>query len=140
MGRLSTAEDVPRWRDVALVLVGFPMLYMLNSVTPWAHKLWGDNDHAYYLPFVVSLLALHWLSVAVAIRLAHRSGLVVADIGLHTTPAQACVLVISLVAVGAVLIRLREMSGSSRPAVDGSSRRASPREHWRTRCLDSGLS
>ena len=80
---MSTAEDVLPWREVGLLLVRFPMLYMLNSVTPWAHRLWGENDHAYYLPFVGSLLALHWLSVAVAIRLAHRSGLVLADMGLE---------------------------------------------------------
>lgn len=116
--RSTSAANVPV-RSVALVLVGFPAAYLLNSISPWARKLSLEHDAAYFLPFLFSLLALHWLSVVVVIRVLHGNGLRLAQVGLVTSLRSGALLVASLVAIGVVLAILREEMGGGEPVWQG---------------------
>jgi hypothetical protein len=79
---LKLAIVLPWWQIVT-VLLGFPLLYFANHLTPWCKGLFVKRDHAFYIPFYSSILLLHWISVAVVIMFVWqaRSGLM--DIGLH---------------------------------------------------------
>ncbi len=57
---------LPRWQ-VLVLMVGFPVLYWLNSVTPWAYGLFVQRDHSHFMSFGISVLVLHWLSLATAL-------------------------------------------------------------------------
>jgi hypothetical protein len=104
---------------VALLLAGFPALYLLNSLSPWARRFSVDHDATGFFPFLASLLALHWLSAGVTVWVLRRSRLRVADVGLAISPRAGARLVGLLVAVGAAIVLLRGALGPVEPLWQG---------------------
>jgi hypothetical protein len=104
---------------VALILLGFPVLYLLNSLSPWARRFSLEHDAAAFFAFVASLLVLHWCSVGATLWVLQRSSLRVADIGLVTPPRTVVLLALALIAVGVAMVVIREALGSAEPLWPG---------------------
>jgi hypothetical protein len=129
---------------VALLLVGFPAAYLLNSLSPWARRFSAGDDPAAFFAFLASLLALHWLSAGVTVWVLRRSSLGLADVGLATSPRTGAVLVGALVAVGIATIALRELLGPAEPLWPGASAglhltTPAQRGAWIAACLSAGF-
>ncbi|MFQ5663611.1 MAG: CPBP family intramembrane glutamic endopeptidase [Terriglobia bacterium] len=103
-----TARLVPRWQ-IILVLVGFPLLYMLNSFAPWSVRLFGAKDRAAFFPFFISVLTLHWLSVAVTVFFVRKAGLTLADLHLNLSSRKAASIASKLIAVGLLFVVFRQL-------------------------------
>ncbi len=71
------------------------------------------------MPFGVSILALHWLSVIVTVVFLKRAGVPLAQLGFHWKIKGIVVFVFAVVVVGALLIWLRTTwTASDRPQED----------------------
>ena len=102
------ARLVPSWQ-ITLVLVGFPLLYMLNSFAPWSLRLFGAKDRTAFFPFFLSVLALHWLSVTVTVYFLRKAGVTLADLGLNLSVRKAVTLAGKLTAVGLLFVVFRQL-------------------------------
>lgn len=98
-----------------MVLVGFPVAHLLNSMSPWAWRFSLECDASYFFAFLGSLLALHWLSVIASVWVLRRSGLRPEDVGLITSFRVGLLLVACLVAVGVAVVALRVALGPAEP-------------------------
>ena len=101
---------LPAWQ-ISLVLVGFPLLYLLNGFSPWSVALFGRGDRAAFVPFFSSILTLHWLSAATVLLLIRRRGASSAQLGLRVSSGRALALAGKLVIIGIVVVGVRELAG-----------------------------
>jgi len=105
--------------QIGLVLVGFPLLYLLNSFAPWSVRLFGRGDRAAFFPFFASILTLHWLSAATVLLLLRRADASLAQLGLRVSGKRALVLAGKVATVGVVVVAVRALAGydAARPHV-----------------------
>ncbi|MCH8011505.1 MAG: CPBP family intramembrane metalloprotease [Candidatus Marinimicrobia bacterium] len=90
-------------------LVGFPLLYMANSLAPWSRAFFGNLDRTYYFVFFASVLTLHWLNAGLAIFLTRKAGLTLEDLGLYLSWGRALRVLRNLIILGAVFVLLRQV-------------------------------
>lgn len=100
------------WQVMA-VLLGLPALYVANSLSPWARGLFQHRDHAFFLPFWISIAVLHWSSTMMVLVLLKRSGRRFADIGLEMSPLRIAAMVGTPLAIGLGLTVLAETSATN---------------------------
>jgi membrane protease YdiL (CAAX protease family) len=103
---LAPRVTLPTWQ-VALVLVGWPAAYLINSFMPWSRELFGRLNPGWFYPFWASVTLLHWASVAFVAYSVRRGGRSLRDIGLVTSPRRMLAMLACLVALGAALVLLR---------------------------------
>ena len=73
-------SKIPLWKT-GLIIVGFPVLYMVYGHSDVAYAFFGERDRSFYIPFWAGIVALHWLSVlAVWVALRH-SRYTIKDVG-----------------------------------------------------------
>ena len=104
----ARVRSIPRWQ-VAVILVGFPVCYVLNSFAPWSRDLFGTRDRANFFYFFLSVMALHWSSACLTLRFMRGSGVTVADLGLRLPLRTAVRILVKLLAVGAVFVAFRHL-------------------------------
>lgn len=109
---LKLAIVLPPWQ-VAIILVGFPLLYLANSYTPWSKGLFVNHDHNYYIPFLSSILLLHWVSVAMLVIFISRAGGHLQDIGMQLSPGKVAMNLGMLAAIGTALVLVRQNQPAS---------------------------
>jgi len=110
---LKLAIVIPWWQ-VAVILVGFPLLYLGNNFTPWSKGLFVKRDHGYFTPLWCSILLLHWASVALVVIFLNQAGGGLKDIGLQLSTGKVEVMFGIFLVVATALVLLRQ----SRPADD----------------------
>jgi hypothetical protein len=99
-------RSLPRWQ-VLLVLVGFPVVYWLNSFTPWSYGLFVDGDRGWYVGFAASVLVLHWGTTLLALHLVRRGGGTWREIGLNVNLPGVVIMLSLLLALGSAMVALR---------------------------------
>lgn len=68
-------------KKIIIALIGFPMLYMVNSYMPWSKGIMaGDRD--FYISFWFSIIVLHWSSAFCCYYFGLKSGFKLKDFGL----------------------------------------------------------
>ena len=138
----SSPITLPRWQ-VLLLLVGFPALYVANSLTPWSVGFFGEHDRRYYLPFWASVAVLHWTSLVLAAVFINRAGGQMSEIGFKLRSRGTVAVVGFIVGVGVVLILIRQ----AWPASTGASpdwhvfypATLTERAFWVFMCLTAGF-
>lgn len=68
------------WK-VLLIIIGFPVLYILFGKTSIAIELFVNKNLDYYIPFWGGIILLHWLSVLVVIKYLKSQKKTLLDIG-----------------------------------------------------------
>jgi membrane protease YdiL (CAAX protease family) len=106
----SEVRAIPAWQ-IALVLVGFPALYMANSFTPWSRELFVEGTTYGWWAFWGSTFVLHWTSVAIALGVMRRHGWTLRDVGIHIDRRRRVWLLVGAVAIGLVAVAIREVAG-----------------------------
>ena len=104
----ARAKCIPLW-GITASLVGFPLLYMANSLAPWSRAFFGDNDRTYYVAFFASVLTLHWLNATLVICLTRKAGLTFDDIGLHLSWDRALRVLRNLILLGLAFVLFRQV-------------------------------
>jgi membrane protease YdiL (CAAX protease family) len=110
---------LPLWQ-VMLILIGLPVVYIVNSLMPWSIRLLRHHDHSFFFQFWGSIVVLHWSSVALVIILLKRIGAGLPNIGLNLSLLRIALMVGISIIVGATLIILRSAGidhGSKNPDV-----------------------
>lgn len=69
--------------EVAAILIGFPLLYLINSFTPWSKGLFVKLDRSHRRSFLTSIHALHWTTTLTIGYWLTAGGLSAASVGLH---------------------------------------------------------
>ena len=68
------------WKTL-LIIIGFPILYMLFGKTTIAIELFANKNLDYYIPFWGGIIILHWVSVFAVIQSLKSEGKKLVDIG-----------------------------------------------------------
>jgi uncharacterized protein len=102
---------VPVWQLV-LVLVGFPAVYVANSLAPWSLGLFVHRDHGFYWSLWPSVAIIHWTTLGATLLLIRRMGWRLSDIGLRLSVRSVALMLAVPVIVGAVVILLRQSMGA----------------------------
>ncbi len=100
---------------MAVVLIALPLAYVVNSGMPWSRRFTAGGDPAYYVQFIVSIMLLHWLSVAVVWRVARAHGYDLHALGLVTSLRHAVILGAVLLSVAALGVVAREIFPAREP-------------------------
>lgn len=101
------STQIPGWQ-VALVFVGFPVIYAINSFLPWSVGLFTDHDRSWYRAYFGSLALLHWSSAALVLCFLKRAGGQVDAVGLSFSVSKLATMFGIPIAVGVMLILYRE--------------------------------
>lgn len=86
---------------VLLTLIGFPLLYLFNSFTPWSKGLFVQLARSHRAPFFVSIHILHWATTGCVIFWLQQNGNSAANLGLSLP--HLVLAVFGFVAVGAAI-------------------------------------
>jgi uncharacterized protein len=109
---LKFAIALPWWQ-VAIILVGFPMLYMGNNFMPWSKGLFKERNHRYFFPFWGSIALLHWFSVILVVAIVRQAGGQLRDIGLELSADKFGMMLGGFAIIGAVLVLWRQSASTS---------------------------
>lgn len=91
-----------------LIVIGFPVLYMLYSSSSFAQNLFEANDLDYYIPFWSGIILLHWTSVFCVARNLKKRKLDFGDIGLKHSKSRLKLLVTGYFVVGLAAVAITE--------------------------------
>lgn len=97
--------------QLVLVLVGFPAVYVANSLAPWSLGLFVHRDHSFYWSLWPSVAVIHWATLGATLLLLRRSGWRLSDAGLRLTVRSVVAMVAVPVVGGAVVILVRRSMG-----------------------------
>jgi membrane protease YdiL (CAAX protease family) len=97
---------LPRWQ-VLTILVGGPLVYLANNLTPWSYGLFVERDHTHWMPLFTSIIVLHWISVLLATWFLWRSGARLVDIGFDFSPLSFAAFVAVVIGAGVGMVFLR---------------------------------
>lgn len=84
---------------------------------PWSRRFTAEGDHGCYVPFLLSIMLLHWLSVAVAWRAARARGYDLPGLGFVTPLRRAAMVGALLLLVAALAVISREFFPAQEPLV-----------------------
>lgn len=96
-------KKVSIWKTL-LIIVGFPILYMLFGKTSIAIELFEDKNLNYYIPFWGGIVILHWTSVIVVARLLKSEGKTLTDIGYKLSRKETLIFVGGYVLVALLVL------------------------------------
>lgn len=94
-------------RRLWLILAGIPAVYWINGFMPWSYGLFVQQDHRFFVPFMISICVLHWASLLVTVATVHRTGAGLEEIGVFWSPLRLLILIGIVVAAGIGWIVLR---------------------------------
>lgn len=109
-GVRQKVSGIHAWQ-IAVVLIGFPALYMANSFAPWSQELFGEGNNDAWWAFWGSTFVVHWTSVAVALGVMRRHRWTLRNAGIDADRRHRVTLLVGAVAIGLVAVAIREVAG-----------------------------
>lgn len=97
-------------RNLLIVLVGFPLIYFMYSLTPWANELSVKGNSDLFIPFWSGIIVLHWLSVFVVKAFLKQENRTFRDIGYGLNTKKTIILVLSYLTVALLVLGFTEWS------------------------------
>lgn len=97
-------------RNLLIVLVGFPLIYFLYSLTPWANELFVKGNNDLFIPFWSGIIVLHWISVFVVKAFLKQENRSFRDIGYGLNTKKTVILVLSYLTVALLIFGFTEWS------------------------------
>lgn len=96
--------------NLFVVLVGFPLIYFLYSLTPWAKELFMEGDSSLFIPFWSVIAVLHWLSFFLVKDFLKRENKTLKDIGYRMNTKKTVVFIVSYLLVALLVLGFTEIS------------------------------
>lgn len=78
-----------------IVLIGFPIVYLLYSVTPWSTSFFRNGNNDLFIPFWSVILVLHWLSFFLVKAFLNQENKTLKDIGYGLNKKGTIIMVVS---------------------------------------------
>jgi membrane protease YdiL (CAAX protease family) len=97
-------------RNLAIVLVVFPLVYVLYSLTPWANELFAKGNGNLFIPFWSGVIILHWVSLFIVKMFLKQENKTWKDIGYGLNTKKTLILVFSYLTVAFIVFGFTEMS------------------------------
>ena len=97
-------------RNLIIVLIGFPLIYFVYSLTPWANELFVKGNSNLFIPFWIGIIVLHWVSVFVVKAFLNQENRTFRDIGYGLNTKKTIILVLSYLAVALLVLGFTEWS------------------------------
>lgn len=116
---VSTTGKIAWWKT-AIVIVGFPIVYMMYGSSELAHGLFRQGDRDFYIPFWGGIVVLHWLSVLAVALVLKASGRTFSDIGYKLSRKGTWMLVVIFLLVSLLALGITETVLSSADINAGS--------------------
>jgi len=107
-----TPIELSQWQIIS-VLGLFPLVYFVNSFSPWSRRFFVEKNRAYRKHFFLSIHFLHYATSAIAIAWLAARGISARNIGLDVSHGLIAFLAILL--VGLVLAQTRIEAKPSAP-------------------------
>ncbi|PID27902.1 MAG: hypothetical protein CSB55_06895 [Candidatus Cloacimonadota bacterium] len=82
-------------RDLLIVLIVFPLIYFMYSLSPWSKELFVKGNDDLFIPFWSGIIILHWLSVFIIKIFLNQENKTFRDIGFMLNAKKNLILVIS---------------------------------------------
>ena len=101
--------DRPR-KNLLIVLVGFPLIYILYSLTPWSKELFAKGNNNLFIPFWSGIIILHWVSLLIVRTFLKKENKSFKDIGYGLNTKKTLILVFSYLTVALLVFGFTEMS------------------------------
>ena len=101
---METQSTFSAWKEL-IILISFPLVYMLYIASPFAMSVFSDKDVNNYIPVWSGIIILHWLSIYGIYLLLKKQNKTFSDIGYKlskkgTFILTVCFLLISLLVLG----------------------------------------
>jgi membrane protease YdiL (CAAX protease family) len=97
-------------RNLLIVLVGFPFVYILYSLTPMAKELFTKNNIDFYIPFWSGIIILHWISLFIVKAFLKQENKKLKDIGYGLNGKKTMILVVSYLVLALLIFGFTEWS------------------------------
>ncbi len=97
-------------RNLLIVLVGFPLIYFVYSLTPWANELFVKGNSDLFIPFWCGIIVLHWVSVFIVRAFLKQENRTFRDIGYGLNTKKTIILVLSYFTVALLVFGFTEWS------------------------------
>lgn len=97
-------------RNLLIVLIGFPLIYFVYSLTPWSNELFVKGNSNLFIPFWSGIIVLHWLSVFVVKAFLKQENRTFRDIGYGLNTKKTIILVLSYLTVALLVLGFTEWS------------------------------
>ncbi|MDR2908183.1 MAG: CPBP family intramembrane metalloprotease [Bacteroidales bacterium] len=97
-------------RNLLIVLVGFPLVYILYTLTPWATELFTKGNSNVFIPFWSGIIILHWASLFIVKMFLKQENKTWTDIGYGLNTKKTLILVFSYLTVAFLIFGFTEMS------------------------------
>lgn len=92
-------KPIPLWK-IGIVLILFPLAYILYSLSPWSYQLFSESNGAYFILFFSGLIVIHWSTWLICLKLLTLSGWKSSDIGYVATDTKRLMGIYVLLAIG----------------------------------------
>lgn len=96
-------EDIPYWK-ILTVLIGFPCIYQLYSVSPFSIELFQKSNNNFFIPFFLGTIFLHISTFLICVWLMKTSHWGHRDIGFLLSKKQTIQLLIAYFTIALVLL------------------------------------
>ncbi len=96
--------------NLLIVLIGFPIIYFIYSLTPWAKELFVKGNSNLFIPFWSGVIILHWTSVVVVKAFLKQENKKLRDIGYGLNTKKTLVLILLYFIVALLVFGFTEMS------------------------------
>jgi CAAX amino terminal protease family. len=97
-------------RNLLIVLIGFPLIYFMYSLTPWANELFVKGNSDLFIPFWSGIIVLHWISVFLVKAFLKQEDRTFRDIGYGLNTKKTIILVLSYLIVALLVFGFTEWS------------------------------
>jgi membrane protease YdiL (CAAX protease family) len=97
-------------RNILIVLVGFPFIYILYSLLPWSKELFANGNNNLFIPFWGGVIILHWVSLLIVKTFLKQENKSFKDIGYGFNTKKTLILVFSYLSVALLVFAFTEMS------------------------------
>ena len=97
-------------RNLLIVLVGFPLIYILYSLMPPAKELFTEGNTKLFIPFWSGIIILQWISFFVVKAFLKQENKTLKDIGYGLNRKKTVILIISYLAFALAIFGFTEMS------------------------------
>ncbi len=97
-------------RNLLIVLVGFPLIYFVYSLTPLAKELFEEGNNSLFIPFWSGIILFHWMSIFAVKAFLKRENKSFRDIGYVLNSKKTILLVFSYLAIALLVFGFTEWS------------------------------
>ncbi len=97
-------------RNLLIVLVGFPLIYFVYSLTPLAKELFEERNNSLFIPFWSGIITFHWISVFAVKAFLKQENKSLSDIGYRLNSKKTIILVFSYLAIALLVFGFTEWS------------------------------